>query len=798
MKVVPKINQQATLRWLIALGLGVAGTIQYHAAQFTSRFDTFFGDRGDARGFVYFCEHWYQALLGKTTLMSPGIFYPTPGTLAFSDLLVGFAIPYSAVRALGVNMFSAVEVVVIGLTLATYVAAFLLLKRVLRFDLVPSIIGAMFFTFSSPKFFQTGHIQLQFILALPLIFILLILFYQRAAELSQWKGAIYLAAASVCLLLQLTTTFYYAWYFVLWSFLFFGVALILPASRKSLFALLRKYWLAVVVSSAVFLAGFLPFMLIYARTIRVGEWYSYKNVTEMIPEWWSLLSMGDGNYIWGWLSALVRPEPWPATWGELMIGIGLVPSVTLLLLLVFAVYITKVQFFKGRNTIASKFSPPLTSGAQAFFAAMIFATIILYALGLKYRQDSSPWIWVYTYFPGARAIRAMSRFVIMLTLPISIGIAYVTNVALRHALSQRRYSRRIALSIAITVVAAFGVVEQFGRFKVGGTGFSKKAEMAYVQAMAEKLPRDCEAFYVAPGKGKHNPFEYQYDAMLISIVSGVPTINGSSSQFPPQWHTMYEVKDPLYDTHVQSWITLHSLRGKVCRLEIGPQIEGFDVHAPSPLDDPTFFVRQQFLDLAGREPGTSELGPYADKLQNCKTTGACDRATVGFELFRSTGFDEDGSFIYRLYQVAYGRAPGYEEFIADISEYRDGGRNKVAFVERVANHGDFRNQYATMPIDQYVNKSIENTGGAVSNDLRQSLLSSQDSRTQILLRIADDANVTRALRNRAFVTLQYFGYLHRDPEHPGYDLWLRLLDQTGDPGRINRAFVNSIEYRQRF
>jgi hypothetical protein len=272
LKLVPQINQQAVLRWLIAVGFGVVGTIQYHAAQFTSRFDSFFGDRGDARGFIYFCEHWYQALCGKTNLMSPAIFYPTTGTLAYSDLLFGFAIPYSIVRALGANMFSAVEVVVVALTLATYVATFLLLNRVLRFALVPSIVGAMFFAFSSPKFFQTGHIQLQFILGLPLIFILLILFYQRAAHLSQGKAALYLSVAGLCLLLQLTTTFYYAWYFVLWSFLFFIVALILPASRKSLFALLRKFWLAMTASAAVFLAGFLPFILIYARTIRVGEW----------------------------------------------------------------------------------------------------------------------------------------------------------------------------------------------------------------------------------------------------------------------------------------------------------------------------------------------------------------------------------------------------------------------------------------------------------------------------------------------------------------------------------------------
>src|ERR1044071_3161034 len=78
---------------LTALLLGVAGTIQYHSRQFLSGFDTFFGDRGDVRGFVYFCEHWYQSILGKASLLSPGIFYPTKRTLAYSDLLFGLAAP---------------------------------------------------------------------------------------------------------------------------------------------------------------------------------------------------------------------------------------------------------------------------------------------------------------------------------------------------------------------------------------------------------------------------------------------------------------------------------------------------------------------------------------------------------------------------------------------------------------------------------------------------------------------------------------------------------------------------------
>src|SRR3954447_8925506 len=148
---------------VIAVLLGVAGTIQYHAQQFFSGFETFFGDRGDARGFVYFCEHWYQSILGKASLLSPGIFYPVKGTLAYSDLMVGFAVPYSLFRVLGFNIFTSVEFTIIVVTFLAYCTAFLLLYRALNFGLIPSCAGAMFFAFNSPKFNQLTHLQLQYV-----------------------------------------------------------------------------------------------------------------------------------------------------------------------------------------------------------------------------------------------------------------------------------------------------------------------------------------------------------------------------------------------------------------------------------------------------------------------------------------------------------------------------------------------------------------------------------------------------------------------------------------------------------
>ena len=227
-------KQRTTL--LTALLLGVAGTIQYHSQQFLSGFDTFFGDRGDARGFVYFCEHWYQSILGKASLLSPGIFYPTKHTLAYSDVLLAFALPYSFFRAVGFGMFSSVQIVTIFITFLTYAAAFGLLYRTLGFGLLPSCAGAMFFAFNNPKFQQVGHMQLQYVLLLPLIFALLITFAKQVTTMNQKRAAVLLSLAAACLNLQLFTTFYFAWFFVLWSVLFFILAFTLSGSRRFIIA----------------------------------------------------------------------------------------------------------------------------------------------------------------------------------------------------------------------------------------------------------------------------------------------------------------------------------------------------------------------------------------------------------------------------------------------------------------------------------------------------------------------------------------------------------------------------------
>jgi hypothetical protein len=75
------------------------------------------------------------------------------------------------------------------------------------------------------------------------------------------------------------------------------------------------------------------------------------------------------------------------------------------------------------------------------------------------------------------------------------------------------------------------------------------------------------------------------------------------------------------------------------------------------------------------------------------------------------------------------------------------------------------------------------------------------TRAQALRLVAESEALKRNEFNRAFVALEYFGYLRRDPDVSGYNFWLTKLNQfNGDyvAAEMVKAFISSSEYRQRF
>src|SRR5207253_3386756 len=75
-----------------------------------------------------------------------------------------------------------------------------------------------------------------------------------------------------------------------------------------------------------------------------------------------------------------------------------------------------------------------------------------------------------------------------------------------------------------------------------------------------------------------------------------------------------------------------------------------------------------------------------------------------------------------------------------------------------------------------------------------------ESRATVLRAIADNALFKQSQHNAAFVLMEYFAYLQRDPDQAGYDFWLNVLNNR-EPGNFLGmvcAFITSTEYQRRF
>ncbi|MGH7801691.1 MAG: hypothetical protein ACREOW_13880 [Thermodesulfobacteriota bacterium] len=552
------------LTWSLVLSLGALGAWQFHSALFSSGFDLFPGDRGDARSFVYLAEHWYKVLLGHGDLLSPGMFYPVKGSLGYTDIFVAQALPYSLLRVAGFDMFSALAVPVILLNFLNYITCFILLNRVLHLNSIASCVGAIFFAFNSPKLNHPGHFNLQPALFLPLAVIFIIQFGRNAANLTQKKAFWLLSLAGLFLDLQLVTSLYQGWFFIFWSLMFLVLALSCPATRFFILGIIRRFWPALMGTPIVFFLGLIPLLLVYLPTIQAMGWRPYSLVSPLIPEFWSLLIMGDRNYIWGSVSAAIwRMHPLSST--EHNIGIGLVPSVAWLAIIIWSIWMVK-KYAKGHKTLNKNRLEGTNSEMNYLFLSLaILATSLFYIIGMKYLNDSSPWRFVYLYLPGAKGFRTVTRYVMVLSLPMAIAFAFVVHRGMQKISIQKNAIIRMCLTAGMFAVIAFGLFEQLGR----APAFSKSAEIAWLNKLAARLPENCSSFYVVAGPVRRQvKYEYQIDAMLVSIMRQVPTLNGYSGHVPPGW-SLREVEAPGYEENVKKWINRHKIEGHICRLEVG-------------------------------------------------------------------------------------------------------------------------------------------------------------------------------------------------------------------------------------
>jgi predicted Zn-dependent protease len=228
----------------------------------------------------------------------------------------------------------------------------------------------------------------------------------------------------------------------------------------------------------------------------------------------------------------------------------------------------------------------------------------------------------------------------------------------------------------------------------------------------------------------------------------------------------------------------------------------------NPLENNGFFVRQQYLDFLFREPEPEGFNAWVGVLNRCDANPStdCDRVKVSQSFFESVEFRIKGFFIYRFYAVAFGRLPKYAEIIPDLQFVTGQTEQEVvarrdaytsAFVQRPA----FRSIYDQLSNADYVDTLLRTAGVTISNrdQLVNNLNTGAQTRAQVLRTIVESPAVEAKEFNPAYVAMQYFGYLKRDPEPEGFNAWLTYLNgHANDFRTMVHGFVNSVEYRTRF
>ncbi len=232
------------------------------------------------------------------------------------------------------------------------------------------------------------------------------------------------------------------------------------------------------------------------------------------------------------------------------------------------------------------------------------------------------------------------------------------------------------------------------------------------------------------------------------------------------------------------------------------------------IDDIDFFVQQQYIDFLGRMPDSGGFANWVATLTGCPDGGfgenlnpSCDRVHVSAGFYQSIEFQGRGYFAYRFYDAALGRRPLYTEFIPDMQKV--GGAqspaqeeaSKVQYVNDFVLRPEFKAIYDGTTNQGYVDKLEQTAGVSLPNkaDLVNALNGGTQTRAQVLRTAMETAVVFNKFFNRGFVTMQYFGYLRRDPDTIGFANWVNTLD--ADPSNFRHmifGFIFSTEYRNRF
>jgi hypothetical protein len=259
----------------------------------------------------------------------------------------------------------------------------------------------------------------------------------------------------------------------------------------------------------------------------------------------------------------------------------------------------------------------------------------------------------------------------------------------------------------------------------------------------------------------------------------------------------------------------------------------------NPNDLAASFVRQHYIDFLNREPDASGLQFWTNEITSCGANPQCielKRINVSAAFYQSIEFQDTGYLVYRFYKAAYGNVGmpvpiTLVDFLPDTQQIGQGVQvgignwqqqlenNKRAYAFDFVSRLRFTSNYPTsmtpagfadkLFFNAVVVPSVAERAAVISEFGGATTTGDIPARTRAVRDVAENPTLVQLEFNKAFVLMQYFGYLRRNPFDPpeptldyqGYNFWLGKLNQFGGNfvnAEMVKAFITSSEYRQRF
>jgi photosystem II stability/assembly factor-like uncharacterized protein len=255
----------------------------------------------------------------------------------------------------------------------------------------------------------------------------------------------------------------------------------------------------------------------------------------------------------------------------------------------------------------------------------------------------------------------------------------------------------------------------------------------------------------------------------------------------------------------------------------------------NPIDDAQFFVRRHYLDFLNREPDQNGLAFWVREIVSCGGNAECievKRINVSAAYFLSTEFQDTGFYVLRTQRAAFGRKSDtaatryvYLPFLNDAQQVGAGvvvgqpgaeallEANKQAYATQIVTSAAFITAYPLpQTASQYVDALFATATVSPTTTERNAAITAfgdggTSGRVAALRSVVESNSIKSAEFNPAFVLMEYYGYLRRNPTDPpdnndaGYQFWLTKLNSFGGNfinAEMVKAFITCAEYRKRF